>query len=74
MPLPGKSYKDLTPKDIELIYTNYRDIRHEMRDEPDNYAKHKKILLVTKKILEVISKKKIFSKIKTNLLNKYLID
>ena len=44
-PLPGKSYKDLTPKDIELIYTNYRDIRHEMRDEPDNYAKAQKDII-----------------------------
>ena len=43
--MPGKSYKDLTPKDIELIYTNYRDIRHEMRDEPDNYAKAQKDII-----------------------------
>jgi hypothetical protein len=38
-PFPDKSYKDLTPKVIEVIYKNYSEIRKEIREEEDNYEK-----------------------------------
>ena len=38
-PIPGKSYKDLTPKQIEVIYLNYWSIYKEIRDEAPNYQK-----------------------------------
>jgi hypothetical protein len=40
-PIPGKSYKDLTPKDIQIIYENFTNIREEIRDEPGNYEEAK---------------------------------
>ena len=36
-PLPNKSYKDLTPKQIEAIYLNYWEMKKEIRDEAPNY-------------------------------------
>jgi len=38
-PIPGKSYKDLTPKDIETIYKNYTSIKLEIRDQEKNLEK-----------------------------------
>ena len=38
-PIPGKSYKDLTPKDIEIIYKNYTSIKIEIRDQEKNLEK-----------------------------------
>jgi hypothetical protein len=40
-PLPNKSYKDLTPKQIETVYKYYKDIRREIRDEGTNLQKAK---------------------------------
>ena len=36
-PIPGKSYKDLTPKQIEVIYLNYWSIYREISDEEKSY-------------------------------------
>ena len=36
-PIPGKSYKDLAPKQIEAIYLNYWTMFREIRDEAPNY-------------------------------------
>ena len=36
-PIPGKSYKDLTPKQIEVIYLNYWSIYREIGDEENSY-------------------------------------
>jgi hypothetical protein len=38
-PVPGKSYKDLTPKQIETIYLNYVAVSKEIREEEPNYIK-----------------------------------
>ena len=36
-PMPGKSYKDLNPKDIETIYKNYRAILDTIKEEKPSY-------------------------------------
>ena len=36
-PIPNKSYKDLNPKDIEIIYNNYSSIRDTIREEEPGY-------------------------------------
>ena len=36
-PMPGKSYKDLNPKDIETIYKNYTTIVDTIKDEEPSY-------------------------------------
>ena len=36
-PMPGKSYKDLNPKDIETIYKNYRTILDTIKEEKPSY-------------------------------------
>ena len=36
-PIPGKSYKDLTPKQIEAVYKNYSALRDEIQNEDPNY-------------------------------------
>ena len=36
-PISGKSYKDLTPKDIETIYKNYSDIKKAIENEETSY-------------------------------------
>ena len=36
-PLPEKSYKDLTPKQIETIYDDYLSVKSEIEDEEPNY-------------------------------------
>ena len=40
-PVPGKSYKDLTPKQIETIYLNYVAVSKEIREEEKNYNEAK---------------------------------
>ncbi len=40
-PIPGKSYKDLTPKQIEAIYKHFTSIRADIRDQEDNLEKAK---------------------------------
>ena len=44
-PIPDKSYKDLTPKQIETIYLNYVTVQREIRDEEKEYNKAKDYLL-----------------------------
>ena len=44
-PLPNKSYKDLTPKDIETIYLNYVGISASIRNEEKEYNEAKDNLL-----------------------------
>ena len=36
-PIPGKSYKDLTPKQIETIYKNFSQIQKDILEEEPNY-------------------------------------
>jgi len=36
-PIPGKSYKDLTPKQIETIYLNYWAVSREIKEEEEEY-------------------------------------
>ena len=36
-PIPGRSYKDLTPKQLEIIYKNYKEVFDTIRDEEKNY-------------------------------------
>jgi hypothetical protein len=36
-PIPGKSYKDLTPKQIETIYKNYLECFNKINNEEKNY-------------------------------------
>ena len=36
-PIPGKSYKDLTPKQIETIYKNFSQIQKDIIEEEPNY-------------------------------------
>ncbi len=38
-PIPGKSYKDLTPKQIETIYKNYSECLNKIKNEEKNYKK-----------------------------------
>lgn len=40
-PLFGKSYKDLAPKQIEIIFKNFDSIRKEIREQPDRLQKAK---------------------------------
>jgi hypothetical protein len=40
-PVPGKSYKDLTPKQIEVIYADYVNIKKEIEGEETNYIEAK---------------------------------
>ena len=40
-PIPGKSYKDLTPKQIEAIYKNFTYLRTEIQEEEPNYNEAK---------------------------------
>ena len=40
-PIPGKSYRDLTPKQIEVIYKNYNKINQEIESEEPNYKEAK---------------------------------
>ena len=44
-PLPNKSYKDLTPKQIETIYINYMKIMPAIRNEERDYNEAKETLL-----------------------------
>jgi len=43
-PIPNKSYKDLTPKQIETIYLDYYKVSGKIRDEEKNYIEAKEIL------------------------------
>ena len=43
-PIPNKSYKDLTPKQIEVIYKNYSDVRSAIRTTEPNYKDAKENL------------------------------
>ena len=43
-PIPEKSYKDLTPKQIETIYLNYVTVAREIGEEEENYIKAKENL------------------------------
>ena len=55
-PIPGKSYKDLTPKQIETIYKNFAALRKEIQEEETKYKEAKiKIPEMTEKILEDIT-------------------
>ena len=40
-PIPNKSYKDLTPKQIEIIYKNYSQIQKDIIEEEPNYINAK---------------------------------
>ena len=54
-PIPGKSYKDLTPKQIEAIYKNFTALRKEIQEEEPNYKEAKiKIPEMTETILDDI--------------------
>jgi len=43
-PVPNKSYKDLTPKQLEIIYQNYARVVKEIREEEPEYIKAKENL------------------------------
>ena len=43
-PVPNKSYKDLTPKQIETTYLNYEKVSKEIREEKANYINAEKNL------------------------------
>jgi hypothetical protein len=54
-PIPGKSYKDLTPKQIEAIYKNFTALRKEIQEEEPNYKEAKiKIPEMTGRIMSEI--------------------
>tara|TARA_R110002126_G_scaffold176593_1_gene325222 strand:+ start:104 stop:682 length:579 start_codon:yes stop_codon:yes gene_type:complete len=36
-PIPDRSYKDLTPKQIEAIYNNYSKLKNEIKEEEPKY-------------------------------------
>ena len=40
-PIPGKSYKDLTPKQIEVIYNDYGGVCREIEEEEPQYKRAK---------------------------------
>ena len=66
-PIPGKSYKDLAPKDIEIIYKNYTSIKIEIRDQENNY--NEAILKepeLEKEILDMIKNGHNYSKLYKN--------
>ena len=48
-PVPNKSYKDLTPKQIETIYLNYYRAEKDIKEEEKNYTEAKEILPGLKK-------------------------
>ena len=55
-PIPGKSYKDLTPKQIEAIYKNFTALRKEINEEEPNYKEAKeKIPEMTARIMEELT-------------------
>ena len=58
-PIPGKSYKDLTPKQIEAIYKHFISIRADIRDQEENLEKAKINLENEKTKLKEIIKEKI---------------
>jgi hypothetical protein len=76
--IPGKSYKDLTPKQIETIYLNYVAVSKEIREEEKNYndAVHNlpdRVLEVMTMITEGASYKKIYKKeIPEDVFNKLI--
>ncbi|MBC8306289.1 MAG: hypothetical protein H8E55_62335 [Pelagibacterales bacterium] len=41
-PIPDKSYKDLTPKQIEVIYNDYLGVRREIEEEEPQYINAKR--------------------------------
>jgi len=43
-PIPGKSYRDLTPIQIETIYKNYSSIKREIEDEKPSHDNAEKDL------------------------------
>jgi len=43
-PIPNKSYKDLTPKQIETTYLNYGKVSRAIREEEKNYTEAKEKL------------------------------
>ena len=43
-PVPDKSYKDLTPKQIETIYLNYAEVSRAIREEENKYIDAKENL------------------------------
>ena len=51
-PLPGKSYKDLTPKELEKIITDYTGIKLAIRNEEPNYLKAKSEIVRQIKLLK----------------------
>ena len=51
-PIPGKSYKDLTPKQIETIYKNYSVVEREIRKEEETVNKAKEDILIQIKTLK----------------------
>jgi len=66
-PIPGKSYKDLTPKQIEVIYLNYWSIYKEIRDEAPNYQKAMENIPKTKEsIIDKIKTGHSYSKLYKN--------
>jgi len=55
-PIPYKSYKDLTPKQIEAIYKNFTALRKEISEEEPNYKEAKiKIPEMTQRIMEELT-------------------
>ena len=55
-PIPGKSYKDLTPKQIETIYKDYSGVYREIRDEEDKYNEAKKTIVEKINSMKIILK------------------
>ena len=51
-PVPGKSYKDLTPKQIETIYLNYVAVSKEIREEEEKYLEAKEKLPIKEQELK----------------------
>jgi hypothetical protein len=51
-PIPGKSYKDLTPKQIETIYLNYVVVSKEIREEEEKYLEAKEKLPIKEQELK----------------------
>ena len=78
-PIPDKSYKDLTPKQIETIYKNYSTLKKEIREEEPNYKEAKiKIPEMTQSIMEEIrnghSYKKLYKNQDPNYVFKKLMN
>jgi hypothetical protein len=53
-PIPGKSYKDLTPKQIEAIYKNYTSIKFKINNQEKDLKKAKEKLEENKTQLKKI--------------------